>query len=356
MTVLLPSGGPLVSELTRSGVDVRVTPNLAVVTRSSVRGVRRALGFLAAVPLDIRATVRVIRELEPDIVHTNTALLLAPALAAKMLRIPHVWHVREVFSDFARIWPMYQWFMAAFALKIICVSEAVASQFHSLLRRKTVVLHNGFPGEEFAPVSPDRVQRFRARFGLNGNPVVGLVGRIKLGRKGQDILLHAAAKLKRKHPGVRYLCIGSAFPGNEDHAARFRAMCDELEVTDLVTCTGDVDDVKAAYSALDISVQPSTMPEAFSGVVVESMALGRAVVASAIGGTVEQIEDGKSGLLFRSGDPEDLANKLDTLLSDVNLREKLARNGRTRFLDQFEFEPFYQRINTIYRDAINQQR
>jgi len=354
VTVLLPSEGPLVNELIRAGVGIRITTQMSVVTRSAVRGAGKLLSFLAAIPLNVTGITRVCRELKPDVVHTNTALLLAPALAARVLRVPHIWHVREVFSDYAKIWPVYQWFMGAFASRIICVSRAVASQFHPVLRSKTVVLHNGFPSHEFEVVASERVQRFRSRFGLNGEPVVGLVGRIKLGRKGQEVLLQAAAKLKKKHPSVRYLCIGSAFPGNEDHTSRFQSLCGELDVADIVTCTGDVEDVKAAYSALDISVQPSTMPEAFSGVVVESMALGCAVVASAIGGTVEQIDDGLSGLLFKSGDPDDLANKLDALLSNENLRRSVAENARTKFLREFEFEPFYQRMTDIYRNAISQ--
>jgi len=148
---------------------------------------------------------------------------------------------------------------------------AAARQFHPYIRkRKVQILNNGYPVSEFAPVAPDRVAAFRTRFGLNGARLVGLVGRIRFGRKGQDIFLEAASLLQQKFPVVKFLCIGSAFPGNEEHQGRFNRLRRSLGLDGAVICTGDVDDIKAAYSALEISVAPSVMPESFGGVVIEN--------------------------------------------------------------------------------------
>jgi glycosyltransferase involved in cell wall biosynthesis len=280
-------------------------------------------------------------------------VVLPAGVVARFRRIPHVWHIREIFSDFPRLWSFYQWYIAVFSDRIVCVSQAVADQFNARIRaRKVVVLHDGFPADEFPVVSAAEVQAFRTRYDLNGNLLIGLVGRIKIGRKGQDVLLDAAARLKARFPGTRFMFIGSPFPGNEDHLVRLRELITEKNMNKEVIYTGDIDDVKTAYAALDISVQSSVLPEAFSGVVVESMAMGRPVIASRGGGTEEQIEDGITGILVDPGNPEQLAAALEKLQTDPALRARLGANGRKKFCEEYEFEIFYSKLRILQSELI----
>jgi glycosyltransferase involved in cell wall biosynthesis len=126
----------------------------------------------------------------------------------------------------------------------------------------------------------------------------------------------------------------------------------QLGVSDRIVYAGDVDDVKAAYAALDISVLPSALPEPFGGVVVESMAFSKPVVGTRIGGTVEQIEDGVTGFLVEPDNPEKLAEALEKLLRSGQLRLRMGENGHSRFINLFEFENFYGRILLLYSELI----
>ena len=211
--VVLPGTGPLAGKLVENRVRVTVCPKLAVLKRKSAASavglVQLAWNYL----LSIGQIWRIVGEFQPDVVHSNSAVVLPAGAVARIRRIPHVWHIREIFADFPKLWIVYQRYIATFSDRIVCVSQAVAEQFHSRIRaRKIVVLHDGVPAAEFAEVSPEKVLAFRSRYKLNGNLLVGLVGRIKIGRKGQDVLLNAAARLKPRFPQTRFMFIGSPFP------------------------------------------------------------------------------------------------------------------------------------------------
>ena len=119
-------------------------------------------------PIDLLAR-RLIRKFRPDVIHTNTALILTPGLAARLANIPHVWHVREFFSEFPSFWKKYQWYMNA--LRIASCAFRALSPSNSIPRsggRKVAVIHDGFPQSEFSAADPERVREFRERFNING--------------------------------------------------------------------------------------------------------------------------------------------------------------------------------------------
>jgi glycosyltransferase involved in cell wall biosynthesis len=349
VTAVLPYEGPLTDELRDSGIRVIIHKDLPIITRQRYRRFSEMITLIIGLITSTIRLTRLIRELKPDIVHSNTAVILSAGLAAKLTRKPHIWHVRESFVEFRGFWKIYQKYMNALADLIICVSSPIAQQFNAhILKDKIQVVHNGFPKDEFISTSPNRVNEFRQKYGIADHLVVGVVGRIKFQRKGQDVFVKAAHLLSDRYSNVKYMCIGSPFPGNEDHLHRLLCLIEELCLTDQFVYTGDVDDIKAAYAALDISVLPSVQPEPFGGVVIESMAMGKPVIGTKIGGTIEQIEDGKTGFLVEPGDPQALARAIEILISDEKLRHQFGENGRRRFLDLFEFERYYERMMKIY--------
>jgi glycosyltransferase involved in cell wall biosynthesis len=331
------------------GATVDVCPQLAIIDRRKCATYAGWLSLVFNLIMSVIQVRRIAIQFKPDTIHTNTALILTPAVVGKLCGIPHVWHIREVFADFTGLWKRYQPFVVFFSTRILCVSQAVAEQFTlARARQKVVVLPNGFPMAEFPEIPASKTQEFRARYNLNGNPLIGLVGRIKIGRKGQDVFVKAAAGLKPKFPNARFMLIGSPFPGNESHLARVNELIRGLALDNEVIYTGDVEDIKTAYAALDISVQASVLPEAFSGVVIEAMAMGKPVVTTDCGSAREQITHGETGILVSPGNPAELEVALEMLLSDESLRKELGRKARETFLKQFEFETFYSEICAVY--------
>ena len=353
LLAVLPEDGPLRAELEKKGAQVVIHRLLPVVTRRKCKSLWGIFSLVFGMPLSVMFLGRIVAAFRPDVLHTNTALILSPGVVAKIMGVPHVWHIKESFIEFRFFFKAYQWYISILADKIICVSSPVKDQFQKWIRRKKVVLlYEGFPIEEFGPVEEEKISAFRDQFGLNGHPVVGVVGRIKFSRKGQDVFVRAAAMMKDDFPNVKFLIVGSPFPGNEEHLENLKKLVVDLGIRERVILTGDVSDIRIAYSALDISVLPSAFPEPFGGVVVESMAYGKPVVGTRIGGTIEQIEDGTTGLLVEPNNPEELARAITILLRDSNLRRKMGSAGRERFLRLFEFQLYYESIIGIYHDLL----
>jgi glycosyltransferase involved in cell wall biosynthesis len=147
--------------------------------------------------------------------------------------------------------------------------------------------------------------------------------------------------------------MGSPFPGNEEHLTALEQLIDEMGVRDKVVLTGDVEDIKAGTAAMDVAIMASGQPEPFGGVVIESMALGRPVVGTAIGGTPEQIEDGVTGVLVPPNDEVALADAIGRLLDDVSMRQVMGERARQAFLAKFEFETFYASLWREYEVLIS---
>jgi glycosyltransferase involved in cell wall biosynthesis len=165
-------------------------------------------------------------------------------------------------------------------------------------------------------------------------PLVGVVGRLQPW-KGQHKLLAAQALLRGRGQDMHLLVVGGdAYGLSTEYAESLPALVAELGLSDAVTMTGQVPDAGPYIERMDVLVNASA-DEPFGIVLLEGMARGVAVVAVNSGGPTEIIEDGKTGLLARSGEPEDLAEALGAVLASKELRDSLARAGRERFLAEF---------------------
>lgn len=165
-------------------------------------------------------------------------------------------------------------------------------------------------------------------------PVVGLVGRLQPW-KGQDRLLQAQVLLRERGHDVHLIIVGGDSYGlSPEYAASLPPLVERLGLTDAVTMTGEVPDAGPYIERMDILVNASD-PEPFGIVLLEGMARGVPVVAVNAGGPAEFIEDRRTGLLARSGEPDALADALEVLLRSPELRRTIGRAGRERFMRDF---------------------
>ena len=349
--VLLPAEGLLAQHIRAEGVQVLIDRGLSVIDRSVFKSWRVA-GFFLNIPRSIFAIWRLLKRERIDLVHTNTGVILSPGPAAWLAGVPHVWHLRDWFQEFPGFWRGYEKWMRAFSTRILAVSTAIAEQFTE--RAKVEVVHNGFDLEEFPLPPKDVAAEFRSVWKLGDGPVIGCVGRIKLQRKGQEILLRAAALLHAQGVRAKYLIVGAPFPGNESHLAELQRIAREARMEEDVIFTGELADPRGAYAAMNIFVLPSAQPEPFGGVVMEAMCLGLPVVATALGGSLEQVAEGETGYLVSPGDPQALAAKLQALLGNPELRERLGKAGRERIATRFCLREMTQRISAIYEACLRQ--
>lgn len=363
--VVLPENGPLCGALHESGIATVEHPWMAIIDRASFRSLRGFARLLVSFPASVMFLARMFRRLKPDVVHTNTSVIFSSGLAARLCGVPHVWHIRESYDDFPpTIWKLYRRYMVAMSDLVPCISIAVQHQFDRSAKaqmlydgypraefegaKKMEIMHNAYPREEFEHIGAERRATVEQLMGP-GRPRVTLVGRIKLVRKGQDTFVRAAALLKDQFPAARFVIVGAPFTGNENHLDELTRLVAELDLTDRVVFTGEIHDAPAVFAASDIAVMASGTPEPLGGVTIEAMAMSRPVVGTNIGGTPEIIADGETGFLVPPNDPPAMADALARLLADEALRKRMGEAGRRRYLEHFEFDPFYEKMTSLYR-------
>ncbi len=185
--------------------------------------------------------------------------------------------------------------------------------------RKVVTVPPGVDTTRFHPgVSGAAV---RAELGLAG-PVAGLVANIR-GSKGHDVFLDAAREILAAIPEARFLIVGDGV-GFDDVRARVR----RLGLDHAVLMTGFRCDIPEIMAALDVLVLPSIRSEATSQVIVQALAIGTPVVATAIGGSPEVIRDGVSGRLVPPNDAPALAAAIVATLRDPATARAMAQAGQ----------------------------
>ncbi|TMG24538.1 MAG: glycosyltransferase [Chloroflexi bacterium] len=174
-----------------------------------------------------------------------------------------------------------------------------------------------------------------------GAQLVGVVARLEP-EKGHPTLLEAWPKVLQSCPEAYLLIIGEG-----SRRAELERQVSELRIAHRVVFTGRRDDIPAVTAALEIAVLPSYR-EAQGLTILEAMALRRPVVASAVGGIPEMIEDGLTGLLVPPRDPEALATAIVRLLRDHSLADTLGRAGHDMVHDRFCIELMVKAIERIY--------
>jgi glycosyltransferase involved in cell wall biosynthesis len=281
-----------------------------------------------ALTRDAVGLARLIRRRRVALVHSNTSVVLGGAAAAALARVPHVWHVREIYSRFAAAWPVYRRVLLT-ASALPCVSRATAAQFGTASR--AVVIPDGL-AVDARRAPPEQARR---ALGLDARaPVIAVLGRIS-DWKGQDVLVRALAEPPLRDRGAVGLLAGRPWPGAEDRLERVVSLARTLNVEDRLVLAGFRPDVETVYGAADVVAVPSTEPDPLPGAAIEAAAAGCAVIASDHGGLPEIIRDGETGRLVAPGDPAALARVAAELLDDEPERRRLgaaaALDARARF-------------------------
>ena len=345
--VLLPGDGPLAGDLRSAGVEVQVR-ELSVLRRGlATPAGAAAVG--AALVRDALELGALIRRRRVALVHSNTSVVLGGAAAAAIARVPHVWHVREIYARFGRLWPPYRSALCT-ARALPCVSGAAAAQFRD--GDPVRVIHDGLA---FEP-RPAARETARDSLGLGpSEPVIAVLGRIT-DWKGQDVLVRALAEPPLRDRGAVGVIAGDAWPGAQERTASVLDLARRLGVGERVRLLGFREDVGTVLGAADLIAVPSTAPDPLPGSAIEAAAAGCAVIASAHGGLPEIITDRKTGRLLTPGDASALAGAAAELLDRPELRRRLGQAARADVRVRFGARRLLSSIEELYDSLLEVPR
>jgi len=347
----------LSDELAMLGIPVRHI-DFAVLRRRylSPRGLP---GFARRLWRGSRELANWMRSEDVRLVHANTVAVLGAALAAKRAGRPLLWHVHEIIAEPRWLRWLIARLVTAAADRIVAISGPVAD--HLLgpgairgARDKVMVIPDAVDTERFNPTNDGAAAR--EAWGIGPNDVlIGMAGRIHTW-KGQGVLVEAARLLRDRCPQARFVIAGDIVPGQPEPKEALEAAIAASGLADRAQLVGFWPDARQVMASLDVLILPSTAPEPFGLVVLEAMASGKSVIATAHGGPLEIVVDGETGLLVPPRDPTALADAIEQLVRDPALRARLAAAGRRRAVEVFGFGPHVAEFEKVYGEMVSPGR
>ena len=331
----------LIQRLDRDRFDVHVAcfhkegswlarvESCAPVTAFPIHGFARPATLARAAAFARWCRARRIRAVLACDLYANAFALPSAALAGVPVRVGSR---RELNPDKtpAQIALQRQAYRCAHA--VVANSRAAAQQLQNegLATDRIHVVANGIDAARFAP-------RTAAR------PVTTVLTVANLRKeKAHEVLLGAAARLAPRHPQLKFLIAGDG-----PRYAELRALAQRLDVEHQVRFLGHTEDVPSLLAQADVFVLPSRS-EAFPNAVLEAMATGLPIVASGVGGILELVEDGVTGLLVPPGEAPMLADRLCRLMNDPALASRLGHAARAEALARYSFDRMVAAFETLY--------
>ena len=241
---------------------------------------------------------------------------------------------------------------------IIAISKSIEQHIRKAygVQQGIELIFRGVDKDKFDPerVSAGRIERYRQLWNISGKkPVIMLPGRLTR-LKGQDIFIQALARIKEFD--YQALLVGD-IEDNPGFASELAEMIKELRLEDNISLTGHCDDMPAALMLADVVVSASSNePEAFGRTTIEAMAMGKPVIATAHGGSLETVTPGKTGWLVDPGSADKLALALEDALTSPEKIRQYGAAGKAAVNSTFTMKTMCQRTLTFYHKLIAAQR
>ena len=235
-----------------------------------------------------------------------------------------------------------------YADRVVAVSHSMKTLLikHGVAAEKIQVIYNGI--DEVAAAFLESSDTIRRRHGLNPKQkVIGVIGRLNP-EKGQMLFLKAMEQTALKCPEARALLLGDG----QDRALLER-YCQDHGLGDRVIFTGYRENIADYYQILDLLVLPS-LSEGLPNVALEAMSFGIPVLATAVGGVPEVIQNG-NGVLVPPSDPEILSARMTELLRYDSLRQTIGSRGKNSLYPRFAPAHRARQILDLYRELVFQR-
>jgi glycosyltransferase involved in cell wall biosynthesis len=302
---------------------------------------------------DLRSITRLaglVQRERPDILHTHLprADLAGGAIDWFHSSVPWVcsihnihdksWSGRWTLPLFNRIWRR--------ADRVVAISHAVKDWLVKkgcVPSEKVTVIHYGIEPERFSQPKAD----VRASWNLNGDPIIGSLGRLEP-RKGHHCLIEAMRAALEHNPNLRLL-IGGHDPVGYGHD--LQALIDKWSLNSHVRLLGAQSDVSSFFHALNVFAFASRS-EGFGQVLIEAMAAGKPVLASKIPPITEIVSDGETGLLVNPDDPQAFANAMTWLVTHPEQAQQMGKRGQERVYKYFSAQRMANDTVSLYERLV----
>jgi glycosyltransferase involved in cell wall biosynthesis len=295
-------------------------------------------------PLGLINLFKIMALEKPDVIHAHQGKVFWPCVFMKWLfpgtKLVFHRHAQIPHKPYSRL--HYKW-----ADSIIAISKAVANgliESEGVAPDKVRVVYNGVDFNVFN----ERVsgKEVRKAYGFDGCIVVGTAGAMNKPKgKGQGYLIEAAALLRDKFPGARYLIVGTG-PIQQ----KLEKKAKDLGVSDIVVFSGYQEKVENFIAAMDIFCLLSWEMEGFGQVMTEAQAMGKPVIGTNVGGVPESFITGETGFLVPKENSAELARSLCVLIEDEEKRKYMGGKAINFVNRNFGLDLMVERVKNVYNE------
>jgi glycosyltransferase involved in cell wall biosynthesis len=360
LSLVLGAAGPLVGKVKPLGVLTKVIPfprQLASFgdSDSAVGGARlyKAVGAFYNSLRYLSQLTAFLRELNPELIHSNGFKMHLLGAWARPSKIPVIWHIHDYVSSRPLMKTLLRWHRGKCDV-IIANSNSVRDDVESVCAPppEVTTIYNSVDLKRFSPIGP--TIDLDAAAGLQSAPAgtlrIGLVATFARW-KGHMLFLESLSRLPSDIALRAYIIGGPIYQtnGSQHTLAELRAEVERLGLGGRVGFTNFIHPVDAALRSLDVVVHASTQPEPFGMVIVEAMACGKAVVASKQSGACELFSHGRDMLSYQCGDVGEMAEQILFLLRDTSMRCQLGVNARRSVQQAFDDSRIASELNHLYK-------
>ena len=271
-----------------------------------------------------------------DLVYTNTSTILSGGISAKINGVSSLFHIHEI--------PKGNWLYEIISGKIInrishkvlAVSNSVKNHWlKNIDEHKIERIYNGIVFEK-----TDTLKK------LNRNQadiVITSVARI-IPYKGHSYLIDIADKLVKKSIKFRFLIVGDTLPSYASYEKSMKQKVNDLGLENKIKFLGFRNDVSSILKQSDLFIHPAIAPDPLPTVLFESLHNNLPTAATNLGGAIEILDNGRSGLLIPYNDPKKAANLINEYCSNNKLQKKHLENSKKNFKINFSSESFSKNI------------
>ena len=296
--------------------------------------------------MNLAEAKRFLKENNIELVHLNSVLSSEMwARAAYECGVPYVWHIREFMEqDHNRMiinsGYTYKWLKRADA--VIAISGAVKSYWEKVLGRELSLVYNGLPNDKYSGDANDKFKSSCVR-GI-------VVGRIVEGKGQADAVKAVEILTKKGIKNIHLELVG--FRNMTEYEKNLKKYVEDNNLTKYVDFVEFTSELNSLRESCDIGFTCSKA-EAFGRVTIENMLGGLLAVGTNSGGTVELIEEGKTGFLYPPGDSAALAKIWQNAIENRELAVEIAKNGQLNAREHFLIERTVREVYEIYRRVLN---
>ncbi len=350
--LILPAHGPFEEESKRLNIPTVIIPFKWWITEKS-QVWKQPFAWIWNFK-SVFGIINTIRRWKISLVFSNSSVAFSGALAARVVKIPHVWSVHEILNGKESLVcfllgnrTIVRW-ISRLSTRVIVNSSATRRAFaHD---KKVRLIYNGLDTRHLDVPS---MGVLRESLGLEEQDIVlGVVGKIYRG-KGQREVILALDSLRRSHPRLRLLIVGEI--KDQTYYHELRKIVDERDLGDHVYFTGYRQDVFNLLHLMDVLVIASTV-DSFGLVALESMAVGTPVLAVAEGGLLEIITHGQNGFLLESSEPEKIAEGVEGVLQNPSRLAEIREQGLRTVKDKFTSAKHIKKTEDVIDECFEQER